>query len=177
MKILVCSSSNHKRGAVFDAAERLGLPSPPDIQPRKTSSGVPNQPLGDDQTLLGALQRAGSGEPGHYVVALENGVTQRGRGFVDLAYVVVVGPSGHIVVRSSRSVPVPAELVVRARSSGQQTTCGQLEAERTPGCDHADPHVVWSGGNTTRRNLLADAVEDALRAAIHAEAQETEVTP
>jgi len=177
MKILVCSSSIHKRGAVLDAAKRLGLPSPPDIQPREASSGVPNQPLGDDQTLLGALQRAGSNEPGHYVVALENGVTPRGKRFVDLAYVVIVAPSGHIVVRSSRSVPVPAELVVRAKNSGQQKTCGQLEAERTPGCDHADPHVVWSGGTTNRRNLLADAVEDALRAAIQAESQETEVTP
>jgi len=110
---------------------------------------IPNQPLGDNQTLLGALQRAGSGEPDHYVVALENGVTQRGSGFVDLAYVVVVTPSGHIVVRSSRSVPVPPELVEGAKSSGQQKTCGQLEAERTPGCDHADPHVVWSGGTSS----------------------------
>lgn len=176
MKILVCSSSDHKRGAVLDAATRLGFPSP-EIQTHETSSGIPNQPLGDDQTLLGALQRAGSGVSGHYVVAIENGVTTRGNGFIDLAYVVVVAPSGHIVVRSSRSVPVPAELVVRARSSGQQKTCGQLEAERTPGCDHADPHVVWSGETTTRRKLLADAVEEALRAAIHAETEETEVTP
>ena len=66
---------------------------------------------------------------------------------------------------------------MRARNSGQQKTCGQLEAERTPGCDHADPHVVWSGETTTRRKLLADAVEEALRAAIHAETEETEVTP
>ena len=61
MKILVCSSSGHKRGAVLDAAERLGFPSP-EIQTRETSSGVPNQPLGDDQTLLGALQRATVGQ-------------------------------------------------------------------------------------------------------------------
>ena len=180
MKILVCSSSDHKRGAVLDAAERLGFPSP-EIQTRETSSGVPNQPLGDDQTLLGALQRAGSGVSGHYVVAIENGVTTRGNGFIDLAYVVVVAPSGQLVVRSSRSVPVPPEIVVKAivkaRDPSQKITCGQLEAERTPGCDHADPHVVWSGEATTRRKLLADAVEEALRAAIHAESQETKVTP
>lgn len=71
MKILVCSLSHLKRDAVLEAATRLGLPDLPDILPRETSSGhraSPNQPLGDDQTLLGALQRAGNGWSGYYVV-------------------------------------------------------------------------------------------------------------
>lgn len=143
-----------------------------DIQIRATSSKVPPQPIGDDQTLLGALQRVGSGVSGHYVVTLENGVTARGDSFVDLAYVVVVAPSGYMVVRSSQSVPVPSELVVAAKAFAQKVTCGQLEAERTTGCDPADPHIVWSAGATNRRLLLADAVERTLRAALRAEFSE-----
>lgn len=176
MKLLVCSLSDLKQGAVLDAAKRLGFSSP-DIQPHAPTSGVPNQPLGDAQIILGALQRAGSGKAGHYVVALENGVTARGSSFVDLAYVVVVAPSGHTIVRSSRSVPVPSELVEKTRSSAQKITCGQLEAARTPGCDHENPHVVWSGGTTNRSSLMAEAVEEALRAAIQAENPETGRTP
>jgi non-canonical (house-cleaning) NTP pyrophosphatase len=181
MKILVCSSSPLKHGATLDAAHWIsldrqtviGLATVEQIAVEQIahapSSGIPNQPLGDAQTLLGALNRAGAGVPEHYVVAIENGVMEREVGFIDLAYVVVVGPRGHVTVRSSKSVQVPRELVETAKALGQETTCGQLEAQRTPGCDHADPHIMWSGGTTNRRKLLANAVEEALRSAIFAE--------
>lgn len=176
MKILVCSSSPLKHDATRDAVRWMSLDRQTIIghaaveqAPHAPPSGVPNQPLGDAQTLLGALNRAGAGVPGHYVVAIENGVMEREVGFIDLAYVVVVGPSGHVTVRSSQSVQVPRELVEASKASGQETTCGQLEAQRTPGCDHADPHIVWSGRAWSRRKLLANAVEEALRSAIFAE--------
>jgi len=45
MKILVCSLSSLKRGAVLDAVTRPGWRfATTDVQSRETSSGVPNHP-------------------------------------------------------------------------------------------------------------------------------------
>lgn len=181
MKIIVCSTSVLKLDAVADAIQRIW----PDevgnriwagriqLQTDATVSGVPNQPFGDHQTLAGALHRAEEAvarrvESG-YVVAIENGIATRDGRYVDLAYVVVADPDGRITVRWSQSIPVPSQLVTESRASGWTKTCGQLEAARTPGVDHADPHVVWSGQTTNRRRILADVVEEALRyATLHA---------
>jgi non-canonical (house-cleaning) NTP pyrophosphatase len=100
------------------------------------------------------------------VVAIENGVSMRGDVHVDLAYVVVLDSDRHFTVRSSQHVLVPPELVVEAQKVRWTKTCGQFEAARTPGCDPADPHVVWTRGATSRRVLLTDTVEEALRAVL-----------
>lgn len=175
MKIIVCSTSVLKLEAVTDAVRKIWpieevrdriWPGGVQIQTDATTSGVPNQPFGDHQTLAGALHRAREAvarrAEGSYVVAIENGVVERNGWYVDLAYVVVVDPDCRITVRWSRDVPVPAQLVNGSMASEGTKTCGQLEAERTPGVDHDDPHVVWSSGATSRRKILADAVEEAL---------------
>jgi non-canonical (house-cleaning) NTP pyrophosphatase len=172
MKIIVCSTNFLKWNAVHDAAARVWPDnSSTEIRSVVVTSGVPQQPFGDAQILAGALHRARQVVVARrhldcYVLAIENGVAERGPDvFVDLAYVVLLDLHGHVTVRSSIHVPVPIELVERSRESGWTTTCGQLAAARLPGVvDPADPHVLWSGGKTHRQAILADAVEDALRA-------------
>ncbi len=187
MNIVIGSASDLKRSAVIEAVYRIGKSKPfgwshpIEIQSCAVASGVPNQPFGHAEIFCGAMNRAAESMARHaapedYVVAIENGVAPRGpdvpRGpnvsFVDLAYVVVLGPHGHITVRSSRQVSVPAELVSQSRASGWVQTCGQLEAERTPDCDHDDPHLVWSSGILSRRDLLVNTVDQALCAAFQA---------
>jgi non-canonical (house-cleaning) NTP pyrophosphatase len=181
MKIIVCSTSILKLDAVTDAVRRIWpddvggkiWPDGVQIQSDAAPSGVPNQPFGDHQILMGALNRAREVSLRHdgYVVAIENGVATREGGavarngrYVDLAYVVVVDPAGRITVRWSQDVPVPTELVIESQASGWTKTCGQLQAARTPGVDHDDPHVVWSGQTTNRRRILTAAIQEALLA-------------
>ncbi len=167
IEVVLCSKSRIKRDATDIALARLdGLKS--DVIERDGDSGVPNQPYEHIVTLGGAIHRAHGLRPewpGRYILAVENGIAPRGQGYVDLAYVVVLTPDGRIVIRHSESVPVPPELVERSRATDWNVTAGKLEAARTPGCDHADPHVVWSGGKTDRRTLLASAILDAMKAA------------
>lgn len=173
MQIVVCSTSTLKLGAVGDAVHRV-FAEEPEILPIPSVSGIRSQPVGDVETLTGALRRvtlaAQRPASGHhrYLVGIENGLVTRLGSIVDLAYIAVVGPYGEITVRSSRCVQVPQELVEEARRRVWTRTCGQLEAARTPGVDPVDPHVLWSGGKTSRRALLADAVEEALRVALDA---------
>lgn len=174
MKIIVCSTSALKVGAVSNAVGRIWSGAHRiEIQSEYSTSGVPSQPFGDAQTLRGALNRLTEVAPrspvGHYVVAIESGVAPRAGLFIDRAYVAVMDLDGRITVRSSRHVLVPFEIVTEAQKSGWRTTCGQLEAARTPGINPHDPHVAWSLGKTHRRAILADAVEETFRAALHLE--------
>ena len=171
MNIALCSTSSIKLASVHDAVARIWPDAGPNfasVRPDASTSGVPPQPFGHMQILTGALNRAHSvavryAGANYQVVAIESGIATFGNAFVDIAYVVVLTPDAQIVVRSSRRILVPTELVIRARESNWETTCGQLEAARNPGVDQEDPHVAWSGRTTNRRELLSEAVEDALR--------------
>lgn len=129
-------------------------------------SGVPEQPWNDELILRGALNRAKGvrsfrGAHGIYGAAAENGIDADGTR-EDYAYCVVITPSGHVVVKKTRGVVVPQELIDLSRASGWTITCGKLEAERTPGCDHANPHPIWADDVSVQREaLLTEAFIEA----------------
>jgi non-canonical (house-cleaning) NTP pyrophosphatase len=182
----VGSMSDIKIGAVQHASDylnrthglRIAVHGVPGVQ-----SDIPEQPYGDLVILTGARNRArrvvdglaiadsvrGAATAERYVFAIENGIARRPAGHVDVAYAMVVAPSGRVTVRGSDEVPVPEELVAQAEASGWTVTAGKLEAARTPSCRHDDPHVVWSSGRTNRLNILTDVVLDVLHAALRAE--------
>lgn len=166
MKIVVGSESRFKIDAVREAAASLGLAGA-EIVGCKTDSGVPEQPYGRLQTLAGAKERARQALekfPGAYAVGIENGLVPHGNWTGDLAYVAVITPDGRHYTRQSIAVAVPDDLVQASLASGQTVTAGKLEAKRS-GCDHADPHVVWSKGQANRKDILFNAVVEVLTAA------------
>jgi non-canonical (house-cleaning) NTP pyrophosphatase len=138
-----------------------------EIKPCLARSGVPETPFGDLEILQGALNRAEAVAPhfeGWYVLAIENGVTTRSNALIDLAYGVVLDLNRQITVRMSEAIVIPSDLVTRAELlANRSITCGQLEANRTPGADPSDPHKVWSKGQTSRRRILARLVESTFR--------------
>ena len=175
IRIVIGSTSAHKRDAVHMALEALGDEVPgreaADIVIVEAPSGVPPQPYGRKQTLQGAENRARAAREagkGAYAIGIENGLVPHGTYVADIAYVVIFTPSGRRVMRNSTPVPVPQELVDAALASGQLTTAGTLEAERS-GCDPADPHAHWTDGATTRKEILAKAVFYALLSATNIE--------
>lgn len=169
IRIAVGSDSPLKFLAVREATAALGIEA--EIFPCKAESGIPPQPYGRLQTLSGALWRADQARearPDAYAIGIENGLVPHGKWTGDVAYVSVITPSGKRFVRQSTAIAVPDGLVEASLASGQTVTVGALEAKRS-GCDPADPHRVWSNGQANRKDLLADAVADALSAAIRTE--------
>ncbi len=159
IRIVVGSASVLKIEAVQAAADLLGLEA--EIVGVAAESGVPNQPYGREQTLEGAMNRARAAREagkGAYAVGIENGLVPSGDAVLDVAFVVVFDPAGRRLVRRSLGVAVPRELVEMSLQSGQRTTAGKLQAGLLAGSDPADPHFVWSNGQTNRKQILVKAL-------------------
>lgn len=166
ISIVVGSTNDIQIAAVKAAAAELGIEA--EVEGLEADSGVPRQPYEALTTLMGAKFRADGihgQRPGAYALAIQNGLVPKNGRTHDLAYVAIVTPHQKHFSRCSESVPVPAELVELSRASGWTQTAGELEAARS-GCDPGNPHRVWSDGKTDCQAILAQAVREALRAAL-----------
>ena len=169
LKFIVGSMSVIKLEAVRMAAEQLGLSV--DVRGIEAASGELSQPLAL-RTLHGAITRAheASMEPAGWDVAIgiEIGISLEQDRFVDLAYIAVLLPDGSGAHVRSEAVPVPTDLAHVVLACKQRQTIGQLEAARS-GCDHTDPHRVWTNGRTDRKTILVAAVREVLKRVMHAQ--------
>jgi len=188
--LLVGSTSALKRD-VCDAAVQMSRMNTDVIQ-LDVKSYVPEQPYGEIEISAGAVNRAlgalrayrtmvRTGEikapPPDTIVlasAIESGLFPELVCSNRLIAELVTLDRGCIVICTPRlkdpikvysaGVVVPPELVIEAvETHNQEVTAGKLEAARTPGCDHRDPHKVWSKGKTSRSALLIPAMLSALR--------------
>lgn len=189
--LLLLGSTSVLKRDVCDAALRLSRLNADVIQ-FDVKSCVPEQPYGEIETSAGAVNRAlstlrtyrsmvRSGEiqaaPANTIVlagAIENGLFPELVRSDTLIAELVTLDRGCIVICTPRlkdpikvysdGVVVPPELVIEAvETHNQGVTAGKLEAARTPGCDHRDPHKIWSKGKTSRSALLIPAMLNALQ--------------
>lgn len=163
--IAIGSTSGIKVAAVRHALARAGIAA--DVVAHAAQSGVNAQPVGRDETLLGATNRARAARaafPGRVAIGIENGVVHEDGRWIDVAAVVVSGPDGRETVAWSEAVAVPDVYVDEAAARGfGGVTVGSVIAERT-GSTPDDPHGILSGGRRTRAAILADAVASAITA-------------
>lgn len=97
-KVIIASKNPAKIKAVEEA---FGLVFPNqkfDFEGVSVTSGVPDQPIGETQTLQGAQNRVEEARkkyPGHYWVGLEGGVTAKNNELEAFAWMVIVSDSGY----------------------------------------------------------------------------------
>lgn len=138
----------------------------------ESSSGVPNQPIGLDQTFDGCLNRINSIKSAHiydYLVAIENGIvvvkSQMVELKIDMAVVMIKRMSnGKLFYATSGGIPFCNKDVAKSLESGQQITAGQfmcdrLKEEEGLEMDHQDPHWVLTLGHFKRSYLLSEAIK------------------
>lgn len=163
--ITVGSTSSIKVSAVRMALARAGIAA--DVVAHASQSGVNAQPVGRDETLRGASNRAraaAAAVPGSAGVGIENGIVREDGRWIDVAAVVIVGEDGRETVAWSEAVAVPDVFVDEAAARGfGGVTVGAVIAERE-GSTPDDPHAMLSGGRRTRAAILADALASALTA-------------
>ena len=98
MKIIVASKNPVKIDATRIAFERAFPEEQVEILSEATPSGVPDQPLGDEQTLLGAKNRAEGAltmfPDVDFSVGLEGGIIDDGEDMHTFAYMYILGKSG-----------------------------------------------------------------------------------
>lgn len=111
----------------------VGSTNPTKVQPVKTvfahyfgtvkvkgvsvDSGVPEQPIGDEQTYQGALNRAKRAlekVPGaEYGVGIEGGLAERAYGWFEHSLVVIVNAKGEVGVGASSGLVLPDSILER----------------------------------------------------------------
>lgn len=161
--IAIGSTSAIKIAAARTALARAGIAA--DVVAHATPSGVNVQPVGRDEALRGATNRARAAlASGMIGIGIENGIVREDGRWIDVAAVVIVGRDGRESVAWSEAVAVPDVFVDEAAARGfDGVTVGAVIAERT-GSTPDDPHGILSGGRRTRSAILADALASALTA-------------
>lgn len=177
------STSPHKVAAVQAAFTRIGSWSGghPELQLRPVAVAlrlppvglVPPQPIGLNQTCLGAWLRADAAlravPEARYAIGIESGLVDLGissEPYVDLAAVALVtrAQGGHgqaAVFTTSTGVPMPGRYVQQSIGAQQKVEAGRFYAEEH-GCDPTDFISHLTRGVLSRVEQMSQAVLAAL---------------
>ncbi|OGY07917.1 MAG: hypothetical protein A2700_01285 [Candidatus Blackburnbacteria bacterium RIFCSPHIGHO2_01_FULL_44_64] len=139
---------------------------------RKVASGVPEQPVGIEQTTQGlrnrleALRKAleNEGIEPVFLASCENGIVSDGWGnWIDVG-TVVLEKDGQRVYAWTAGVQMPTSFVFQASRRGFATTTASSVMAEQLGIPQAgtDPHAYLTGGYVDRQELLAQAFAIAM---------------
>lgn len=99
-KVVVIASNNAPKAKSTREGFRVMLPGSYDFRSVNVDSGVRDQPFSDDETLQGAINRAGNAKDAmpnaEYWVGIEGGVEVHSGAVCCFAWVVVTGKDGRI---------------------------------------------------------------------------------
>lgn len=166
INVVVGSISPHKLDAVRKACERLGMNA--SVSGIKTPLGQNAQPVGFDETFIGALDRikpARAQNADAIAVGIESGIFRYRERLIsfDLAVIALLTLDNRLIVTTSAGIAFPDDCINIAEKRGfASTTVGSVIAEKMGG-DPADPHSTLTGGRVSRTMILTDAIVMALR--------------
>jgi non-canonical (house-cleaning) NTP pyrophosphatase len=176
-RMFVASKSKIKLDAVSAALVDV------DVIAVDSQSNIPEQPMGYEQTLLGAKNRIATARINgatQETTAIENGLVY-GRellfnnifkdavdelieidAWYDIAFVIMDDEEGHQALQLARAVKVPKYLIEKVLAVGDQSkTMGNFLAEEYENINHQDPHDFLSGGRVNRMQLMKEAIRNA----------------
>lgn len=141
-KVIVVSSKNPiKIKAAKEGFMQL-IPGNYDIRGVSVSSGVPEQPFSDEETLRGAMNRVQNARnvlpDADYWVGIEGGVEDRDGSIINFAWIVVEGREGRTGKARTASYNLPeetAELLRQGMELGHadDKIFGRVDSKRSSG--------------------------------------------
>jgi len=176
--LFIASNSPIKKNAVKNAAcaslENLTLNN---IHGHSTTSGISEQPIGQEETYTGAQNRlqqleayiiANSEEfdtnrKYNFLISIESGVMKSPPGppsayYYDIAWIIIKDLlSSKVISLPSLGVPIETKYVEHSRKLKQEKTCGLLMAEDGEVSDAKDPHFELVG--SSRALILEHALQ------------------
>jgi len=114
MKVAVGSTNPVKVSSTKQAFQAVWPNEKWTIEGVSVKSGVPDQPMSDEQSIKGATNRAKRALKtlrADFGVGLEGGIQKIGKNYFDCGWVVVVNKTGAIGVGSSAKVIVPVKMM------------------------------------------------------------------
>jgi inosine/xanthosine triphosphatase len=140
------------------------------IESLSAPSGVKNQPLSDEETFQGALNRTYNASKlapqADYWIGIEGGIEERGIEFAALAWVVIYGksPDGKMIIGKGRTgtffIPPPvADLIRQGKELGE---ADDIIFQRNNSKQENGAVGLLTGNVIDRKNLYEQAVILAL---------------
>lgn len=129
MKIVVSSKNPVKISSALLGFQSMFSGEEFEIVGVSVPSGVPDQPLGDEQTLLGAMNRMNGVltlSEADYYVGIEGGVEHVGDDVEVFAWVVVRGPNGRVGKARTGMFLLPKKLVELVRQGVELGTAADM---------------------------------------------------
>jgi len=162
-KVIVGTESALKLRAVKAAFEGLGHEV--EVVPCKAESGIGIQPIGTEEMIQGASNRAEWARSGdidqtaRYCIGIENGLVQLNGLWFDPTCVVIVQRGGRRGIAFGAHFPIPRWVVDRVLD--EKTELGEV-VKRLAGGGEKDPMKYFSEDKIAREHLLAQAIQCAL---------------
>ncbi len=138
----------------------------PDVRPASVESGVPAQPLGFRELVLGAFNRACNAlkavEAADYGVGVEAGLVDTGVEHIETQAAVVIDRRGYVTIGFSQGFPLPADWAEKVK---QRVELGEIAAAATGRSDIGERLGLvgyLTYGMVTRTDLTFSATVMAL---------------
>ncbi|WP_202969144.1 inosine/xanthosine triphosphatase [Gemmatimonas phototrophica] len=166
MDLVIVGSTNPVKVAAVQAVVARIAPNAT-VRGVAVASGVPSQPVGDEETQAGARQRARSAlastEGATFAVGLEGGVVVLPDGRMrSCAWAVVVDCHGREGIGGSLSMPLPDRVAARIRAGEELGHAMDAEAD-TVGTKHGRGAVgILTAGLVDRQRAYEPMVAYAL---------------
>jgi inosine/xanthosine triphosphatase len=160
MKIAIATASELKIRALKNALEKLKLKA--EILSGKTSSGIPEQPIGYEETAKGARNRVLECQKNFDAdisIAVESGVMPIEGSYFDIGCVHVISKEGSESIAFSSGYFIPDWMIEEVKGNG--TDIGII-AQRLSGGKDKDPLSYFSGELIKREDSLSQAIILAL---------------
>ena len=171
MKIAVASMNPVKLEAARTAFERVFPEADISIVSVNASSGVPDQPMSDDETRQGAVNRARGAlsemDDADYGVGMEGGIERSGNSYMAFAWMAVVRNGGRLGESRSITLPLPpaiGELIDAGLELGEAND-RVFETHNSKQAGGA--YGLLTNGLLTRASVYADTLTVALAAFSH----------
>jgi inosine/xanthosine triphosphatase len=171
MKTIIVASQNPvKVQATRSGFERMFSGESLKIESLSAPSGVKDQPLSDEETFQGALNRTYNASKlapqADYWIGIEGGIEGRGSEYVAFAWVVIFGksPNGKMIIGKGRTgtffIPPPvADLIRQGKELGE---ADDIIFQRNNSKQENGAVGLLTGNVIDRKNLYEQAVILAL---------------
>jgi inosine/xanthosine triphosphatase len=164
--IAVASANQPKIEATKQAFQKMFPAEDFEVRSVSVSSGVPDQPKGDDQTLEGAINRAENAlkeVPGaDFSVGIEGGIEEKGTEMTAFAWAAVLSKNGIIGKGRTAAFFLPPRVSELVRS-GEELSHANDKVFGVTGSKHTTGAFgLLTGDILTRTNCYSDAVILAL---------------
>ena len=166
MKVVIASLNPVKMGAVEQAFRSQFPEAALELTPIEAESGVGDQPMSDQETRQGAVNRACGARQMHpdadYWVGLEGGLEWIGGHLLAFAWMAIAGPAGRLSAVRSTTLPLPPaveELVNNGMELGEANDRVFATVNSKQG---GGAFGLLTGGLLTRESVYRDTLVLAL---------------